>query len=300
MRVAMTDQPKILLTGGTGNTASAIAGRLASRGHRVRLACRNAPGGNSTHRHVVFDWADASTHAPALTGIERVYLVPPLAVLDPVPMMEPFIELALSHGVRRIVLLSASVIPEGSPGVGTVHALLRGRAPEWAVLQPSWFMQNFTGNHYMAEDARAGFLMTSTGEGRVPFVDVEDIAEVGARALIDDKPHNAAHVITGPHPHTYAEVASILSEVSGRAIEHRQVSPTEVRARMVASGVPEEFAEILTMLEGLIRDGGEDRVTPTVQEVTGRAPRSFREFAEEHAEVWSLPSPAKEAAARQT
>jgi hypothetical protein len=64
---------------------------------------------------------------------------------------------------------------------------------------------------------------------------------------------------------------------------------------MVASGVPDEFAEILTMLERLIRDGAEDRVTETVRDVTGRAPASLREFAERHAAVWHLPSPAKEA-----
>jgi ergot alkaloid biosynthesis protein len=291
----MTDQPKILLTGGTGNTATAIAARLASRGHHTRLASRNPPAQNTTHQHINFDWTDPNTHPPALSAIEAMYLVPPPAVLDPVPMMEPFIELALAHGVRRIVLLSASVIPAGSPGVGTVHTLLRERAPEWAVLQPSWFMQNFTHSHYMAEDARAGFLMTSTGESRVAFVDVEDIAEVATRALTDEKPHNAAHTITGPQAHTYSDVASILSEVSGRAIEHRHVSPTEVQARMVASGVPDEFAEILTMLERLIRDGAEDRVTETVRDVTGRAPASLREFAERHAAVWHLPSPAKEA-----
>jgi ergot alkaloid biosynthesis protein len=296
----MTDQPTILLTGGTGNTASAIARRLANHGQRVRLASRNAQTGGGTHQHVIFDWTDASTHPLTLSGIEGVYLVPPPAVLDPVPLMEPFIELALSHGVRRIVLLSASVIPEGSPGVGTVHALLRERAPEWAVLQPSWFMQNFTGNHYMAQDARIGYLVTSTGEGRVPFVDVEDIAEVAVRALIDEPPHNAAHVITGPEAHTYTEVASILGQVSGRTIEHRHVSPPEVRARMVASGVPDEFAAILTFLEGLIREGAEDRVTQTVQEVTGRSPRSLPEFANRHAGIWTAPSPAEHAAARLT
>jgi ergot alkaloid biosynthesis protein len=296
----MTDQPKILLTGGTGNTATAIAARLASRGHHARLASRTPPAHNTTHQHINFDWTDPSTHPPALTAIEAAYLVPPPAVLDPVPMMEPFIELALAYGVRRIVLLSASVIPEGSPGVGTVHALLRERAPEWAVLQPSWFMQNFTHGHYMAEDARAGFLMTSTGEGRVAFVDVEDIAEVATRALIDKEPHNVAHIITGPQAHTYGEVASILSEVSGRAIEHRHVSPSEVQARMVASGVPDQFAEILTMLESLIREGVEDRVTQTVRDVTGRAPASLRDFARRHAPAWSLPSPAKEAQTTQT
>jgi uncharacterized protein YbjT (DUF2867 family) len=68
----MTEQPKILLTGGTGNTASAIAGRLASRDHHVRLASRTPPTNNSTHQHITFDWTNPSTHAPALTDSERL------------------------------------------------------------------------------------------------------------------------------------------------------------------------------------------------------------------------------------
>jgi uncharacterized protein YbjT (DUF2867 family) len=70
----MTDQPRILLTGGTGNTASAIAGQLANRGHRVRLASRHAPSRTNTHQHITFDWTDNTTHAPALTQIEHICL----------------------------------------------------------------------------------------------------------------------------------------------------------------------------------------------------------------------------------
>ena len=68
----MTDQPKILLTGGTGNTATAIAARLASRGHHARLASRTPPAHNTTHQHINFDWTDPSTHPPALTAIEAL------------------------------------------------------------------------------------------------------------------------------------------------------------------------------------------------------------------------------------
>jgi uncharacterized protein YbjT (DUF2867 family) len=68
----MTDQPKILLTGGTGNTATAIAARLASRGHHIRLASRNPPAQNTTHQHINFDWTDPNTHPPALSAIDPV------------------------------------------------------------------------------------------------------------------------------------------------------------------------------------------------------------------------------------
>ena len=203
-------------------------------------------------------------------------------------MMLPFLDRALAAGVRRIVLLSASVIPEGTPGVGTVHRRLRERVPEWAVLQPSWFMQNFTGRHFYAESIRhEDLLATSTRDARVAFVDADDIAGVAVRALVDPDAHNAAHVITGPEALSYGEVAAIVSESAGRPVRHRHVSPDEVRRRLLAAGVPEDFAGILTSLEDVIREGAEDRVTDTVERVTGRAPRSFREHAAANADAFA-------------
>jgi uncharacterized protein YbjT (DUF2867 family) len=274
-----------LVTGGSGKTGRAVAARLAAMGHHVRTASRHDPAAPPAERteHVLFDWADERTHARALAGVHAIYLLPPVLVADPVPLMTPFIEKALEAGARRMVLLSASVIPEGGPGVGTVHAMLRERVPEWAVLQPSWFMHNFLEDHYMAEDAAAGFLMTSTGDARIGFIDVEDIADVAVHALTDEVAHNAAHVLTGPQALSYADVAAVLTRVTGRHIEHRDASPSEVRERMIAGGVPEQFADILVMLEDVIRGGAEDRVTDAVARITGHPARSFESFADRHA-----------------
>jgi uncharacterized protein YbjT (DUF2867 family) len=276
-----------LVTGGSGKTGRAVASRLAAMGHHVRTASRHAPAVPPAEgtEHVVFDWTDERTHGGALAGVGAIYLLPPVLVADPVPLMAPFIERALEGGAHRMVLLSASVIPEGGPGVGTVHRLLRERVPEWAVLQPSWFMNNFLEDHYMAEDAAAGFVMTATGDARIGFIDVEDIADVAAHALTDEPAHNAAHVLTGPEALSYADVAAVLTEVTGRPVEHRDATPAEVRARMIRSGVPEQFADILVMLEDVIRGGAEDRVTDAVQRITGRTPRSFQAFAERHAAI---------------
>lgn len=282
----------VLVTGGTGNTGSRVARRLTELGHVARVASRHAPAApGAGSRHVRFDWADPATHAAALAGVDALYLVPPVLVADPTPMMLPLIDRALAQGVRRAVLLSASVIPEGGPGVGAVHRALRERVPEWAVLQPSWFMQNFTGDHLFADGIRReGLVATATGAGRVGFVDADDIAEVAVRALLDAEPHNAAHVLTGPEALGYDDVAAIVTEVAVRPVRHLHVTREESRDRMVAAGIPAEFAEILAMLEGLIRDGAEDRVTDTVERVTGRAPRSLRAHVEAHAGAWETPA----------
>ncbi|WP_437600727.1 NmrA family NAD(P)-binding protein [Sorangium sp. So ce590] len=283
--------PRVLLTGGTGTTGRAIAARIEAAGARVRVASRTARDADAREgvEHARFDWADPATHEEALRGVDRAYLVAPAMVEDPSTVMVPFIERALAGGARRLVLLSSSAVPEGSSGIGLVHRALRERAPEWTVLQPSWFMQNFIDprHWHRAGIAGPGELTTATGDGRVGFVDAGDIAEVAARALLDEAPHDAAHVITGPEALSYDDVAAIVSEVAGRTIRHVRVDEDAARAHLVKAGVPAPYAALLVRLDLAIRDGAEDRVTDVVQRVTGRAPRTFRDFARAHAHAFT-------------
>jgi len=282
----MTDRKMILVTGGTGNTGSRIAKRLNELNYPVRIASRgDASVEGVATEHVRFDWADETTYGPALENVHRLYLVAPVLVADPAAQMLAFLDRALNSGVRRVVLLSSSAVPEGGPVFGEVHRAIRERAPEWAVLQPSWFMQNFIGAHAVTINSE-GVILTATGNGRVGFVDAEDISRVAVRALIDETPHNTAHVITGPEALSYDEVADIIGAASGRRIKHVPVTSEEMREMMVKAGMPEDYATFLTSLEEKIKNGSEDRVTDTVQRVTGHAPRSLAEFAAAHAAVW--------------
>ncbi|QRK04375.1 NAD(P)H-binding protein [Archangium violaceum] len=283
-----TDSLRVLVTGATGNTGRHIASRLAELGFTVRSAARESRPADSTAEHVRFDWADTSSHEAVLAGVDRMYLIAPPAVDDPSVLMLPFIDRAVELGVRRVVLLSSSAIPEGSPGLGTVHRALRERVPEWAVLQPSWFMQNFVNerHHQGASLKREGLLVTATGDGRVGFVDARDIAEVGVRALADEKSHDTAHVITGPQALSYDDIAAVLSEVARRPMRHVKVGSDEIVRHMADSGIPERYAVLLAQLEESIRQGSEARVTQTVLRVTGREPRPFEAFARAHSSFW--------------
>ena len=49
------------------------------------------------------------------------------------------------HGVRRLVLLSSYLIERDGGMIGGVQDWPADNAPEWAILRPSWFMQNFSG-----------------------------------------------------------------------------------------------------------------------------------------------------------
>lgn len=275
----------ILLTGGTGKTGGRLARRLRELGEPVRIASRSgtAPEGLAAVR---FDWNEPSGHDRALEGIDRVYLVSPAPPSEPLAVMEPFLERAVSAGVRRFVLLSASSLPEGGPAMGRVHSLLRERAPEWAVLRPSWFMQNFSEGPHRETIRNEGVLYSATGEGRVPFIDAGDIAEVAVRALLDEPAHDAAHLITGPEALTYGEVARRLGEALGKPVRHVSLSLEELTARWVALGLPGDYAALLAGMDGEIARGAEARTSEEVERVTGRPARTFTDFVRTSLAAW--------------
>jgi uncharacterized protein YbjT (DUF2867 family) len=269
-----------LVIGASGTTGSRVVAQLAAAGHGVKAASRRAtpvPGAAP----VRFDWYDPSTHAAALDGADRVYLIPPLADSDPVAVMVPFLRRARAAGVHRAVLLSSSAIPEGGPAVGSVHRALPDLVEQWAVLRPSWFMQNFTGQHAHALSIRErGSILTATGSGRVGFIDAGDIAAVAFHALTDEHAPDTDLVLTGPEALSYDDVAAIMTEVTGRLVVHRSLSCEQMRNRLAAQ-IPEEFAAMLAGLDRAIAEGSEDRVTDAVQRLTGRPARTFRAFLEE-------------------
>lgn len=267
----------ILVTGATGNTGTPLVTALRAAGAPVRTAARHGA-------DIRFDWADPATYAPALAGTDRVYLVAPVAVVEPESLVDPFLRAADAAGVRRVVLLSSSAIEAGEPGLGRLHELVRDRCPEWTVLRPSWFMQNLVGAHPAAEGARAtGEIVTATGDGRVAFVDAADIAAVAAAALLDPVPHDTDHVITGPRALSYAEAATLLGEAIGRPVTHVSVTAGDLAARLTRAGYPTGFAAFLAALDTGIAAGSEDRVTDTVARVAGRPPRDLTEFLTAHA-----------------
>ncbi|MFF9978023.1 NmrA family NAD(P)-binding protein [Streptomyces erythrochromogenes] len=269
----------ILVIGATGTTGRRVTAALVAEGHRVKAAGRTStpqPGAEP----VRFDWNEPGTWTEALDGVDRVYLIPPTGSPDPAEVMLPFLHQARGAGVRRAVLLSSSAIPAGGPAVGRVHEQLPDLFEEWAVLRPSWFMQNFAGTAPHARTIRDdGTILTASGDGRVGFIDAEDIAAVAVRALTDEQAPNTDLILTGPQALSYADVAAIITDVTGRPVVHRQLTFEDLRDRWAAR-IPLEFATMLAAMDRAIAGGAEDRTSDTVERLTGRPPGTLRAFVE--------------------
>ncbi len=272
---------RVLITGGKGKTGRRVAARLTATGIDVAIGTRTPDGPEDRH----FDWADPSS-ASAFDGCDAVYLVAPTDRTDHLAVMRPLLEEAMALGVRRFVLLSSSLLERGGPMMGEVHAWLAESAPEWAVLRPSWFMQNFSEGPHAATIREEGIIYSATGAGRVGFIDAEDIAATAAACLTATAPLNSDVVLTGPEALSYDDTAVIIAAVLGRPVRHVSLDPAALISRFVAQGLPPDYAKTLAGLDADIAAGAEDYTTLGVERVTGQRPASFRDFAERVADTW--------------
>jgi uncharacterized protein YbjT (DUF2867 family) len=272
---------RILITGGKGKTGRRVASHLAAKGIDFAIGTRKPDGPHDRH----FNWADLSS-ASAFDGCNAVYLVAPTDRTDHLAVMQPLLQQAIERGVQRFVLLSSSLLPAGGPMMGEVHAWLAENAPEWAVLRPSWFMQNFSEGPHAATVRDEGIIYSATGTGRVGFIDAEDIAATATACLTATTPLNSDVVLTGPEALSYDDIAATITSALGRPIRHLSLAPSALTARFIAQGLPRDYAETLTQMDVDIAAGAEDCTTLGVDQVARQRPTSFRAFAERVADTW--------------
>ncbi|MEO3890576.1 NAD(P)H-binding protein [Nonomuraea sp. B5E05] len=278
----------VLVTGGTGKTGRALAALLRGNGVPVRVAGRNPSAGDPDA--VRFDWGDPATHPAALRGMDRVYVVPPVNAVNPLPLVGPFLDEAERLGVRRVVLLGSAIVLPNAPGALELAARVRAR-PGWVVLRPSGFMQNFLRPHPLGERIRRhGEIRTAAGVGRLGWIDTRDIAAAASALLIDRGARlgdQRDYLLTGPKALSYQDAAAIITARTGRPIRVLHIEADELAGSYRAAGMPADFAAALAAVDAGISAGRDDLVSTAVLDLTGRPPRGFDEFARDHASEWA-------------
>jgi len=271
----------ILVTGATGNAGGAVVRALANSGERVRAVVRDAdrallPKGVEA---VVGDLNEPATLAPHLDQVTAAFLLSGYAGLE-----ETLANMRRA-GVERVVLLSSSAAPAGDEtnAVARYHILseraVRQSGLAWTFLQPNTFMTNTF--QWLPQLRRGVVIRAPFPDVRVATIDPDDIGAVAAVALTSDAGDGRAYRLSGPQSLSPADRVATLAEVLGRELRFEGQTNQEARAEMSAA-MPAEYVDAFFrfFVDG---DLDESAVRPAVEEVTGRAPRSFEEWARDHA-----------------
>jgi uncharacterized protein YbjT (DUF2867 family) len=256
----------VFIAGGTGKTGGRVADRLRQRDVAVRIGARSTG----------FDWTRPETWAPAIGGADSAYLTysPDLAVPAAAGHIAQFTKIAVEQGVRRFVLLSG----RGEPEAADAERELFAAAPSATVLRASWMNQNFSEGAF-APLVEAGHVTLPVGPVGEPFIDCDDIADAAVETLLAPGHDGKVYDLTGPRLLSYAEAVREIAAATGREVGFQQITPAEFGALLGSFGVPDEAVSLVLYLFATTFDGRNEHLGRGVQEILGREPRDFRDFA---------------------
>lgn len=278
----------ITVTGATGNVGQPLITALLDAGHAVTAVSRGESGPLPDRpgiRSVVADLADLATLPPAFEDATALFLlVSGAGAHVDGPRM-----LAQAHvaGVRRVVLLSsqAAATRPGSESHAPLVALeqaVRDSGLDWTILQPGGFHSNALAWAPSIRSEKAVY--APFGDVALPSVDPRDIADVAAAALTDQGPTGRTYTLTGPSATTPRERVEAIAEVLGHPLTFVEVTHAEARDQLLQA-MPEPVADGTLAILGKPTPS-EVRVSPDVAAVLGQPPRSFRTWAERHADLF--------------
>ena len=272
----------IVVTGATGNVGRPLVQTLAAAGEQVTAVSRRVSDAAVPKgvRNRQADLTDSESLRPIMDGADALFLHDGGAnahLLSP----RDILDVAKASGVGRIVLLSSIGVvtrPQSASHGGMMQSIedaVRESGMEWTILRPSGFNSNA---YAWIETVRSERTVAAPfGDVGVPTIDPADIAEVAAAALCEDGHAGQVYELTGPALTSPRQRAEAISDALGEPIRFIDQTRDEARTQMLQF-MPEPVVE--TTLDVFAEPTpAELRISPDVEQVLRRAPRTFADWA---------------------
>ena len=291
----------ILVTGATGTVGSEVAKQLLSaKGQKqeedmiIKAAARSA--NDSTFRNlgvqmVELDFDKPDTLSAALRGVDKLFLLTPFQS-NMVDLTSNLVNEAKNAEVRYIVKQSVlgadaeqAIIP--SRLHRQAEKVIEESEIPFTFLRPNFFMQNFV-MYYSHFIKTQGAFYVPAGDAKASFVDVAAVAVQALSGSRSSKNGESKHIgkaydITGGEALSYGEAAETLSKEIGKKVNYVNISEEDARKGMKDVGAYEWTINSMTELFGITRAGYLSEISPAVEQVTGKKPITFSQFARDYA-----------------
>jgi len=291
---------RILVIGGTGTVGRSVVAALVARGQAPLVLTRTAEKISMLAAGavgVLGDLMNPPTLLAAMEGCEAVFMV---NALSPSEAHEGLVAVACAaqSGVGRFVYLSAFNLDRSMSiphfgAKGAIEAALRVAAHErhlrFVALRPNHFFQNDM--YAKSPLVRGGIYPEPLGEAGVSRIDVRDIADAAANALLADGTSDFdGHIfeLSGAQVLRASDVAACWAAALGKPVRAGD-SDLDVWQQQMARFLPQwQLFDLRRMYETYHRGEAIASSLSLQRQATlvGHAPRQFDDYVRETAALW--------------
>ena len=279
----------ILITGAAGNLGSAIINSLLKKVPANQLAAfvrseQKADQLKQLGLNIrIGDYNDIPSLDNAMKGIEKVILISGMS-LERLKEHANVVDAAKRAGVKQIAYTGVTM---KDAAVSPLKVLMESHFQTEDYIRASGISYTFLRNtlyaevipFYIGDQALNTGIHFPAGAGKVPYVYRPDLADAAA-VVMTNKGHE--NQLTGDQLYSFADVAGLLSEVSGKHIAYTDADPVAFEKHMKEIGVPEIGIMISTGFAAAIKQGDFEVVTTDLERILGRKPTPIKQYLKAH------------------
>jgi len=253
----------ILVTGATGNIGRKTLQQLLKRrpaSELIGLARDPAQASDLAAEGIEIrqgDYLDYAGLVRAFSGVEKVMLVSATAFTDRNTQHANVINAAREAGVRHIAYMpvihkegSDFVLPQVTEQDVFAQEKIRASGLDYTFVCHPPFLENI--ELYLGGDMLNTGVHAPAGQGKAGFACRDDLAEAHAVVLTEAGHENKTYALYGDPAVSFADIAQILSGISGKPVPFVAGSDQDVIGRLTAAGLPEPAAAfVLAWVHGV-------------------------------------------------
>ncbi|RZK30804.1 MAG: SDR family oxidoreductase, partial [Hymenobacter sp.] len=247
---------KILVTGATGGLGRAVVDNLlktTSPTQLVVLARDPAKAADLQAQGVAVapgDYNDYASLVAAFAGVDKLFLVSSNDIPNRVSQHTNAINAAKEAGVQHVVYTSFQRKTEDGSSAASFIAeahlatekLLKESGLAYTILKNALYLEVLP--LFMGPVLETGTLYLPAGEGKVPYASRADMGAAGAAVLTGTGHENQSYELSADTSYSFADIANILSDLSGKTIRYVSPAAEEFGTQLAAAGVPAEAIQM--------------------------------------------------------
>lgn len=279
----------ILVTGATGHLGNSTINFLLQKiapNNIAALARDTSKAADLAAKGIdvrVGDYNDYDSLVNVFKGVNKLFLISSSDTQNRSAQQQNAVKAAKEAGVQHIVYTGVdmkdfvnSAIAQISLSHAETISLIKSTGIPYTILNNTLYADVLP--MFLGESVLETGVFFPTGDGKVPFATRTDMAEAAANVLTGTGHESKEYAISNSIKYTLADVASTLSELSGKQIAYVSPAADVYQQQLLAAGVPEMYVGMFAAFAEAIKQNEFDTATTDLEALLGRKPTTLKEY----------------------
>lgn len=278
---------QILVTGATGELGTTVIETLLKTMKAENISVLTRKEESKTEfeqkglKAFIGQYSDVESLEKAMGNVDTVLLISSGDQGDRMQEHKNVIDTAIKKGVQNIAYTSRSLKDKNTlvNTLMTEHFLTEDYIKEsglkYVIFRNALYMDVlplFVGKNVFEKG-----ILQPAGNGKVAYVLKAEQAEAIANVLMNENFENQTFNFTGSDAYSFYDVATALSELTGKQVNYKSIEVEPFKKIMLNNGVPELMVKKIVGFNLDIKNGQESTVTNELQHYLGRKPKDLKE-----------------------